>query len=149
MTQTPGELGIVIERRIPGTPETVFRALTEPELYARWMGPEGSETVVDQMDVRVGGRLAFRVRLEDGPEFALGGTYREIDPPRRLVHTWAMAGDPSETTVTFELRPELGETRVLLTHVGFTDRTDVEQNDAGWRHQLDRLDSLLGSLATS
>jgi uncharacterized protein YndB with AHSA1/START domain len=91
MTGTSGELGIVIDRRIPGSPETVFRALTDPALYARWMGPEGSETVVDEMDVRVGGRLAFRVRFEGGPEFALGGTYREVDPLRRLVHTWAMA----------------------------------------------------------
>jgi uncharacterized protein YndB with AHSA1/START domain len=148
MDQPAGELGIVIDRRVPGAPETVFRALTEPDLYARWMGPEGSTTEVDEMDVRPGGRLAFRVRFEGGPEFALGGTYQEVDPPRRLVHTWAMVGDPSETTVTFELRAELGQTRVLLTHVGFTDSVDREQNDAGWQHQLDRLESLLGSLST-
>jgi uncharacterized protein YndB with AHSA1/START domain len=141
-----GDLGIIIDRRIPGTPDVVFRALTEPALYARWMGPQGSETSVDEMDVRPGGRLAFRVRLPDGPEFALHGTYQEVDPPRRLVHTWAMIGDPSVTTVTVELREEFGQTRILLTHVGFTDRTDVEQNDAGWRHQLDRLAVLVASL---
>jgi uncharacterized protein YndB with AHSA1/START domain len=50
--------------------------------------------------------------------------------------------------VTFELRAELGQTRVLLTHVGFTDRADIEQNDAGWQHQLDRLETLVDALGT-
>jgi uncharacterized protein YndB with AHSA1/START domain len=141
-------LGLVIDRRIPGSPTLVFQALTDPSLYARWMGPTGSETQVDEMDVRPGGRLRFRVRFPGGPEFTLGGTYREVDPPRRLVHTWAMVGDPSETTVSFELSDELGQTRLLLTHVGFADREDMGQNDAGWKHQLDRLESLVASLDT-
>jgi uncharacterized protein YndB with AHSA1/START domain len=139
-------LGRVIDRRIPGTPALVFQALVDPALYARWMGPSGSEMQVDEMDVRPGGRLRFRVRFPGGPEFALGGTYREVDPPRRLVHTWAMVGDEAETTVTFDLSEELGQTRLLLTHVGFADRDDMGQNDAGWRHQLDRLETLITSL---
>jgi len=145
MTLPDRVLGIVIDRRIPGTPESVFRALTEPALYARWMGPQGSETEVEEMDVRPGGRLAFRVRFPGGPEFALGGTYQEVDPPRRLVHTWAMADETDSTTVTFELRDELGATRLILTQVGFQDRADLDQNDAGWQHQLDRLVDLIAS----
>jgi uncharacterized protein YndB with AHSA1/START domain len=145
MTEHAGSLGIVIDRRIPGTPELVFRALTDPSLYARWMGPSGSETIVDEMDVRPGGRLAFRVRLPGGPEFGLSGTYQEVNPPRRLVHTWAMPDDPAPTTVTFELHEELGQTRIVLTHTGFTDRSEMTQNDAGWQHQLDRLSELLES----
>ena len=143
MGPSSSELGIVIDRRIPGTPELVFKALTEPQLYARWMGPAGSQTVVDEMDVRPGGRLAFRVLMPGGTEFALHGTYQEVDPPRRLVHTWAMTGDPTTTTVTFELGEEFGETRLVLAHAGFKDRADIEQNDAGWQHQLDRLASAL------
>jgi len=146
MNPEVGQLGLVIDRRIPGSPALVFQALTDPALYARWMGPSGSETYVDEMDVRPGGVLKFRVRFPGGPEFALGGTYREVDPPRRLVHTWALVGDPAETTVTFDLSDEFGQTRILLTHVGFTDREDMGQNDAGWHHQLDRLVSLLESL---
>ncbi len=138
----PG-LGLVIDRRLPGTPALVFRALTDPTLYARWMGPIGSETVVDEMDVRPGGRLRFRVRFPGGPEFELGGTYHEVEPPRRLVHSWALAGDSNETTVTFDLTEELGQTRLILTHSGFLDLEDRGQNDAGWQHQLDRLITLL------
>jgi len=146
MTGGDSGLGLVIDRRIPGPPALVFQALTDPTLYARWMGPSGSETVVDEMDVRPGGQLKFRVRFPGGPEFSLEGTYREVDPPWRLVHTWALVGDPAETTVTFQLSEELGQTRLLLTHVGFLDRDDMGQNDAGWQHQLDRLAELLGTL---
>lgn len=143
MSAATRDLGIVIERRLPGSPEVVFRALTTPSLYSRWMGPEGSRTTVHEMDVRPGGRLAFRVAIPDGPEVELEGTYTEVDPPRRLVHTWTMAGDPALTTVTFDLRAELGATRLILTHAGFTDVADRDQNDAGWHHQLDRLEAVL------
>jgi len=56
-----------------------------------------------------------------------------------------MADDPTVTTVTVEQPEELGQTHILLTHVGFTDRTDLEQDDAGWCHRLDRLEDLHAS----
>jgi len=136
-----------VERVLPGPPATVFRALTEPELYARWMGPEGSSVTVDELQPTEGGRLAFRVRMgDDGPEFGLHGTYREVDAPRRLVHTWAMDGDDSVSTVTFDLFPHDDGTRLVLTHVDLVDEADREQNEGGWRHQLDRLERLLPQL---
>ncbi|MDH4111583.1 MAG: SRPBCC domain-containing protein [Actinomycetota bacterium] len=133
-----------VERVLPARPATVFRALTEPALYARWMGPDGSTVTVDEMQPTEGGRLAFRVKVgEDGPEFGLHGTYREIDAPRRLVHTWAMEGDDSVSTVTFDLYPHDDGTRMVLTHVDLVDEAEREQNEGGWRHQLDRLERLL------
>jgi len=136
-----------VERVLPGPPATVFRALTEPDLYARWMGPEGSSVTVDELQPTEGGRLAFRVRMgDDGPEFGLHGTYREVDAPRRLVHTWAMDGDDSVSTVTFDLFPHDDGTRLVLTHVDLVDEADREQNEGGWRHQLDRLERLLPQL---
>ena len=144
------KLDFVIERFIDAPARLVWDALTRPEHLKEWYMPKPWGAVAHcEMDVRPGGRLSLRVRFEGGPEFALGGTYQEVDPPRRLVHTWAMAGDPSETTVTFELRAELGQTRVVLTHVGFAARADLEQNDAGWQHQLDRLVTLLESMAAA
>lgn len=136
-----------LERVLPARPATVFRALTEPELYARWMGPEGSSITVDEMEAVEGGRLDFRVRMDaDGPEFRLFGTYREVDAPHRIVHTWAMEGDASVSTVTWELFPHDDGTRMLLTHVDLVDEAEREQNEGGWRHQLDRLEALLPAL---
>lgn len=137
------DLIVEIDRVVPARPETVFRALTDPELFARWMGPEGSEVVVSTLELTLGGKLAFRVSLPDGPEFELYGYYEEIDPPSRLVHSWAMAGDDAISTVVWVLEPVGEGTRVLLTHHGLTAPEDVEQNTWGWNHQLDRLVALV------
>jgi uncharacterized protein YndB with AHSA1/START domain len=138
-------LALSVERLIAAPRHDVWRALTEADLYAQWMGPAGSTTTVEALEARPGGRLAFNVRLPDGPEFSLGGTYIEVDPPRRVVHTWTMAGDESLTTVQVDLHEEGGQTRLVLTHTGFADQGDMDQNDAGWRHQLDRLEDALAS----
>jgi uncharacterized protein YndB with AHSA1/START domain len=43
---------------------------------------------VCEMDVRVGGRYRWRWRSDkDASEFGFAGTFREVQPPSRLVHT--------------------------------------------------------------
>jgi len=138
------DLIVAVDRVLPASPETVFQALTEPELFAQWMGPEGSTVTVDEMTVTLGGKLEFVVALPgDGPEFRLYGFYEEIDPPHRLVHSWAMEGDDEVSTIVFVLEPHGDGTRLQLTHHGLTRPEEVDQNEAGWAHQLDRLESLL------
>lgn len=138
------DLLVSIDRVLPASPERVFSALTQPDLFARWMGPEGSDVTVEEMTLTLGGRLAFLVNLpEGGPQFRLFGFYEEIEPPRRLVHSWAMDGDDEVSTVVFELEPHGEGTRLQLTHHGLTRPEDVAQNEGGWQHQLDRLEALL------
>jgi len=138
------DLIVSIDRVLPAPPERVFAALTEPDLFARWMGPEGSEVTVEEMTVTMGGRLAFLVTLPDGgPQFRLFGFYEDIDPPRRLVHSWGMEGDDEVSTVVFDLEPHGSGTRLQLTHHGLTRPEEVAQNEGGWQHQLDRLEALL------
>ena len=138
------ELIVSVDRILAPPPETVWRALTEPDLYSRWMGPQGATTTVDEMAVTLGGRLALRVAFPDGgPEFRLFGFYEDIDPPRRLVHSWAMEGDEEVSTVVFDLEPHGDGTRLQINHHGLTRPEDVQQNEGGWNHQLDRLEALL------
>lgn len=133
-----------LSRRLEHSPARVFEALTRAEIYARWMGPEGSTTTIEQLDPEVGGSLALLVDIPAGPTVRITGTYREIEPPRRLVHTWLVEGDAAETLVTFELTATDPGTLLELTHEGFTDAADREQNEGGWSHQLDRLERALG-----
>jgi uncharacterized protein YndB with AHSA1/START domain len=45
---------------------------------------------VCEMDVRVGGRYRWRWRSDqDGSEFGFSGTFREVQPPSKIVHTEA------------------------------------------------------------
>jgi uncharacterized protein YndB with AHSA1/START domain len=67
---------------------------------------------VCEMDVRVGGRYRWRWRSDkDGKEFAFAGTFREVQPPSKLVHSEAYdagtvgdayPGNEALVTVTFE-----------------------------------------------
>jgi uncharacterized protein YndB with AHSA1/START domain len=141
MTQAP--LVVEVDRVLPATPETVFRALTEPTLFAQWMGPDGATTTVEELDVRIGGRLSFVVAMPDGgPHFRLYGYYEEIEPGKRLAHSWMMDGDDSVSTVVFTLEPVGDQTRLGIRHHGLSPE-EVAQNDAGWNYQLDRLQTVL------
>lgn len=139
---SPGAL-VRVERTIPAAPETVYRAITTPELFARWMGPTGSTTQVDVMDAVVGGAIAFTVTLPGGERSTLRGVYRALDPPRRIVHTWGEGSEAADvSTVTYELTADDGGTKLVLTHVGVPPE-DLERVDGGWGHVLDNLTTLL------
>lgn len=136
-------LSIAIDHFLPAPPATVFRALVDADLYARWLGPEGSQTTVDVMDAVPGGRFAIRVRTPDGGEVPIEGVYLAVEQPDRLSHTWQVGGAGDVTTVTFELHAHGRGTRMLLTHTGFTDPQDRTGNEVGWRDCVGRLQDLV------
>ena len=82
-----------LERTFAATPEEVFDAWTSPEVLTRWWAAQPSWTSPGcEVDLRVGGRYLLRMRDEDGRVYAVGGEYREVDRPRRLVYTWCWEG---------------------------------------------------------
>ena len=85
----PSDREVTVTRSFKAPRALVFRAYTEPELVRRWMlGPPGWSMPVCEMDVRVGGSYRWRWRSNtDGKEFGFVGTFREVQPPSRLVHT--------------------------------------------------------------
>jgi uncharacterized protein YndB with AHSA1/START domain len=84
----PSDREVAVTRSFKAPRALVFRAYTEPELVRRWMlGPPGWSMPVCEMDVRVGGSYRWRWRSDtDGKEFGFLGTFREVQPPSRLVH---------------------------------------------------------------
>lgn len=84
-----GETEILIERRFKAPRELVFDAHTKPELVKRWLlGPDGWTMPVCEIDLRVGGKYRYVWRKEStGYEMGMGGEYREIERPERLVST--------------------------------------------------------------
>jgi len=121
--------------------EEVFAAWTTAESMRRWMCPDGVTEVLVQLDVRVGG--TFRIDMLHGGEWlAHTGTYREIDPPKRLVFTWvSQATRHRETLVRVELRALGDQTELTLTHTLLPDAEAVEMHTRGWSQILERLAS--------
>src|SRR5438552_2469046 len=96
---------LVLTQLIEGPVEAVYRAWTDPRVLAQWWGPGGFGSA--DMDVRPGGAYRIRMRSYDGDQMlTVTGTYREVEPPRRLVFTWRWEDgvpDAFESLVTIEL----------------------------------------------
>jgi uncharacterized protein YndB with AHSA1/START domain len=111
-----GETEITIRSRFGAPRDRVFAALTTPDLLRRWMSAAGREMVECQIDLRTGGRYRYVFRSSKGSTFGMYGTYLEVTPGTRIVHTEAYDGydwKPLETTT--ELRDDGGGTLLVMT----------------------------------
>ena len=115
---TPSDREIAMTRAFDAPRDKVFDAWTKPELIKRWVGVFGGwKFVVCEVDLKVGGKYRYVWRGPGGEELAMGGVYREIVRPERLVCTekfdepW-YPGDAVDTTVFVEKR---GKTTVTTT----------------------------------
>ena len=75
----------VIKREFAAPRERVFQAWTDPRQLAQWWGPEGFTNPVCEWDVQPGGKIHDVMRAPNGMEHPMGGEFREIVPPERLV----------------------------------------------------------------
>jgi uncharacterized protein YndB with AHSA1/START domain len=125
MTERPHALDRDITIR--ARPEIVFRYFTDSERFARWWG-EGS-----RIEPSPGG--AVRIRYPNA--IVVTGEVVEIDPPRRIVFTYAYGETPGPdpTLVTIELLPHVDGTLLRLRHE-FADAKTRDAHVQGWRYQL-------------
>lgn len=116
-------------------PEQLWTALTDPELTAEYWGHRNVSGWTN-------GDTREHRRLGDGtPD--LVGTILEIDPPRRLSHSWAPAADPARRSrVTFDLEPVGDVVRLTVTHEDLPPE-QVDGTNEGWAKVLSSLKSLL------
>jgi uncharacterized protein YndB with AHSA1/START domain len=108
---------IVMSRVFSATPDRLWRIYTDPALVSRWWGPRALTTVVDTMDVRVGGKWRFVQHEASGESYAFRGEYQVVDPPNLLVATFEfepMAGHVITEWYRFEAQPG-GKTLVTVT----------------------------------
>src|SRR5262245_1723062 len=75
-----------IIREFDAPPSKVYRAHVEPELFAKWTGPNGVATSIDRWDARSGGSYRYVV-LSHGVEQGFNGTFHELRPDRSEEHT--------------------------------------------------------------
>jgi uncharacterized protein YndB with AHSA1/START domain len=115
---TPSDREIAMTRTFDAPRRLVFDAWTKPELLKRWLGVFGSwRFTVCEVDLRVGGEYRYVWSGADGTEMGMGGIYREIVRPERIVCTekfdepW-YEGDAIDTTVFVE---KGGKTTVTTT----------------------------------
>lgn len=103
---------IRLTRDFAATPEQLFRAHTDPRLFAQWIGPNSLTTRIDQWDARSGGSFRF-VSSRDGEEHAFRGCFHEIRPDR-IVQTFTYEGDPDGVALETLWFEDLGDGRTRL-----------------------------------
>lgn len=123
---------------LPVSADEAFALVTQPERLRRW------QAVSAYVDLRAGG--SFRWTVTPGNHAA--GTYREVEPGRRVVFGFGWEGSdsllPDASTVTITIEPTDAGSRVTLLHEGLDDVL-AAQHAEGWNHFLDRLERLAAS----
>jgi uncharacterized protein YndB with AHSA1/START domain len=138
-------LSLAITRVFDAPREAVFAAWTDPAQMSEWMGPGEIRGEVETLDPRVGGAYRIVMRGTPAGNLAVRGTYREIDPPARLVFTWAWEEDAvthragHETLVTVTLRAVGSRTELTLLHERFDTETSRDSHNGGWTGVFDKL----------
>jgi uncharacterized protein YndB with AHSA1/START domain len=143
------ERELVIERVFDARRALVFQAWTDPEHARQWFGPRWHPARELTMDVRPGGRWRACLRsTETGADLWVGGVYREIVPPERLVFTfaWEEEGERGlETVVTITLSERDGKTHMIFRQAPFQSDSECDGHRGGWTSTWDRLDDLLAA----
>jgi uncharacterized protein YndB with AHSA1/START domain len=130
----------------------VFKAWTEPERMKQWWGPHRFTNPVCELDVRPGGSIRVHMRGPDGTVYPMGGVFREIVEPERLVFTTTALHDASgepqlETLNTVTFIERNGKTTLTL-HTRVIKATPAAAfalagMEEGWSQSLERLTNLL------
>ncbi|TAJ25522.1 MAG: SRPBCC domain-containing protein [Reyranella sp.] len=135
---------LALKRRLKAPPQKVYEAWTQPEKMIRWWGVTGHEkTPIAETDLRVGGRFRVQFWTPDGEHQSVSGVYREIEPPTKLVFTWAWRTTPErESQVTVDIKPDPDGSILTLTHEQFFDEKARDDHRRGWGGALDNLERL-------
>ena len=147
--QTP-EFTLQIRRTFAARRERVFQAWIEREKLEQWMCRDEvtHDVRYTELDVRPGGRYAMNIRTPKGELYVLGGIFREVKLPEKLVLTWAWTKTPvatgersesGETLLTVEFFERGGATEVVLTHELSPVAGPREAYDRGWNGCFDML----------
>ena len=103
---------IRITRDFDATPAQLMRAHTDPELFARWVGPDGMDTKILEWDARNGGAWRY-VAGRDGEEYGCRGCFHEVGPDR-IVQTFTFEAMPEGVALETLRFEDLGDGRTRL-----------------------------------
>jgi len=152
-----GDRDLVMTRAFDAPRKLVYDAHTKPELVRQWLlGPPGWTMPVCEMDVRVGGTYRWEWKSErDGTTMGMGGVYREVKAPERLVSTekFDEAWYPGESLNTLVLTEKGGRTTLTQTmrYESAAAREAVIKSgmEKGVAVSYDRLEDVLATATTT
>lgn len=151
ITAEPGLPFIDIEREFAAPAALLFRAHTEPDLLARWLGPHRYEMIVDRYDVRDGGSYRYVHRGEDGTEHGFRGVFHGPQTVEGMLQTFEYEGAPGHVSLeSLRFDEQAGRTtiRIHAVYQSVEDRDAMIENgmEGGVNEGYERLEALVAGL---
>jgi uncharacterized protein YndB with AHSA1/START domain len=142
---------IDITREFDAPRDLVFRAYTDPELLAQWLGPRKYKMKVESWDVRDGGKWRYVHTDEEGNAWGFHGVFHGDQSPDGMLQTFEFEGWPGHVSLEALVFEERDGKTVLRNHSVYQS---VEARDAmiesgmesGVNEGYDQLDELLAKL---
>lgn len=145
-----GKQELFIIREFDAPREIVFKAFTDPEIYAQWIGPRGLTTNIETFESKNGGSWRYIQKDPEGNEFAFHGVNHEVLAPERIIGTFEFEGLPEKghvilQTARFEALPDRTKLTSQSVFLSVEDRDGMLQSgmEEGVNESYDRLDELL------
>lgn len=129
---------IHIEQVLPVAPEVAWAYLTEPRHMKHWFFED-----MPDFKAETGFETGF-VMHSDTRDFSAHWRVEEVMPETLLRVAWTYAEYPGKGRVTFEVIPEVGQTRVVVRNSGLeTFPQDIpefkpESCRGGWEYFLNQ-----------
>lgn len=82
-----------IVREFDAPPPRVFACHADPELFARWCGPDDVTMTVETWDFRTGGSWRFH-HMRGADTYSFYGSFHEVRPDELIVQTFTFCGVP-------------------------------------------------------
>lgn len=128
----------------------LFRAYTDGDRVAQWLGPRGYEMRVDRYDFHTGGSYAYSHIDPDGNEYRFRGTLHSVRDNEIAIQTFEFLGYPDVVSIETLRFEDLGGGRSRLT--GHAVYPSLEARDGmvdsgmetGMADAFDQLEELLG-----
>jgi len=135
-----------LHRVLRAPAERVYRAFLDPDALAKWLPPHGFTCKVHHLDAKVGGgyRMSF-TNFSKGQSHSFGGTYLELVPGERLVHTDVFDDPnlPGEMRVTVTFKAVFCGTELNVLQEGIPAVIPAEACYLGWQESLTLLTQLV------
>ncbi len=150
----PGKQEIISTTVLDAPRELVFRAYTDPKLFARWWGPRRYENEIVKFDSRAGGEWRVVQRGEDGSEHGFHGVNHDVVAPERICQTFEYEGFPGHVALQTATLEPLGNKTKVVAHVVFQSLMDRDGMVAsgmqeGADESVERLAELLEEMKVS
>lgn len=151
ITAEPAVPQLIITSEFAAPRDLVFRAYTDPELLAQWLGPRGLTVTIDNIDLRHGGTWRYIGSDADGSKYCFRGVFHGAPSVDGIVQTVEFDGMPGHVCLETLTFAERGETTLVTQNTVYQsvqDRDRVLHYDMAEdiNESIERLEELLTRL---